>query len=191
MNTNNLQNIPLNNRDEMGGQSVGSNLGADSASNAIVAKNGIGFKRIMVFFILIVILLIGSIAFYYFFRYNGYKSQSSGDMGAPKILADTNSVNFYDLPEFIVNIDNDAEDVSYIRLELSLEVMGFDNMQRVRQLEPKIQDILNIYLRELRLSDIKGTYGLYRLREELFNRINAVLAPAKIDGVIFKLIRTQ
>ena len=51
---------------------------------------------------------------------------------------------------------------------------------------PKIIDNFQTYLRELRIDDLKGSAGMYRLREELLIRVNAGAAPIKIKDVLFK-----
>jgi flagellar FliL protein len=43
----------------------------------------------------------------------------------------------------------------------------------------------------LRPSDLDGSVGLFRLREELTRRVNAVLAPGRINAVLFKEIVIQ
>jgi len=47
------------------------------------------------------------------------------------------------------------------------------------------------YLRELRPTDLDGSAGLYRLKEELTRRVNAAVAPNRITAVLFKEIVVQ
>jgi flagellar protein FliL len=56
---------------------------------------------------------------------------------------------------------------------------------------PRIIDNFQVYLRELRVEDLKGSGGMYRLREELLLRVNAAVAPAKINDVLFKEMLVQ
>ena len=56
---------------------------------------------------------------------------------------------------------------------------------------PRVIDNFQTYLRELRLDDLKGSAGMYRLREELLVRVNAAAAPAKIKDVLFKEMLVQ
>ena len=44
-------------------------------------------------------------------------------------------------------------------------------------------DAFQTYLRELRPSDLDGSAGLYRLKEELTRRVNVSIAPARAIGV--------
>ncbi len=46
-------------------------------------------------------------------------------------------------------------------------------------------------MRELRASDLEGSSGVYRLREELLRRVNIAVYPAKVDAVLFKDIVVQ
>jgi len=56
---------------------------------------------------------------------------------------------------------------------------------------PRIIDNFQVYLRELRIDDLKGSAGMYRLREELLTRVNAAAQPAKINAVLFKEMLIQ
>jgi flagellar FliL protein len=46
-------------------------------------------------------------------------------------------------------------------------------------------------LRELRPSDLNGSAGLFRLKEELTKRVNLALAPQQVNAVLFKEIIIQ
>jgi flagellar protein FliL len=58
-------------------------------------------------------------------------------------------------------------------------------------LMPVLLDTFQTYLRELRASDLNGSAGLYRLKEELTRRINAEIAPNRINAVLFKELVVQ
>ena len=46
-------------------------------------------------------------------------------------------------------------------------------------------------MRELRASDLTGSVGLFRLREELLRRVNIALYPAKVEAVLLKDVIVQ
>ena len=46
-------------------------------------------------------------------------------------------------------------------------------------------------MREMRQTDLEGSAGIYRLREELTRRVNVAIAPARINAVLFKEIVVQ
>jgi flagellar FliL protein len=52
-------------------------------------------------------------------------------------------------------------------------------------------DSFQVYLRELRVEDLKGSAGMYRLREDLLRRINEAARPVKISDVLFKEMLIQ
>ena len=56
---------------------------------------------------------------------------------------------------------------------------------------PRVVDNFQIYLRELRIEDLRGSGGVYRLREELLARVNAAVAPVKVTDVLFKEMLVQ
>ena len=53
------------------------------------------------------------------------------------------------------------------------------------------RDRFQTYLRELRASDLDGSAGLYRMKEELTRRVNVAIAPGKINAVLFKELIVQ
>ena len=56
---------------------------------------------------------------------------------------------------------------------------------------PRVVDQFQSFLRELRVEDLNGSAGSYRLRLELLKRFNTVMAPAKIDAVMIEGILVQ
>jgi flagellar FliL protein len=55
----------------------------------------------------------------------------------------------------------------------------------------RVVDAFQIYLRELRPSDLEGSAGIYRLKEELLRRVNLAIAPARVESILFKEILVQ
>ena len=56
---------------------------------------------------------------------------------------------------------------------------------------PRVIDNFQTYLRELRVDDLNGSAGLYRLREELLTRVNVAVQPAKVNAILFKEMLIQ
>jgi flagellar FliL protein len=52
-------------------------------------------------------------------------------------------------------------------------------------------DAFQVYLRELRKSDLEGSAGIYRLKEELQRRVNVAIYPAQVESILFKEILVQ
>jgi flagellar protein FliL len=64
-------------------------------------------------------------------------------------------------------------------------------IEQITPIMPRVMDAFQTYLRELRPSDLDGSAGLYRLKEELTRRVNASIAPSRINAVLFKEIVVQ
>ena len=99
---------------------------------------------------------------------------------------------FVDLPDVLVNLANSGSDrTQYLKVKVVLELPEADLVERIKPLMPRVMDAFQTYLRELRPTDLDGSAGLYRLKEELTRRVNAVLAPNHITAVLFKEIVVQ
>ena len=48
-----------------------------------------------------------------------------------------------------------------------------------------------MYLRELRVDDLHGSAGIYRLKEELLRRVSVAAYPVLIRDVLFKEMLVQ
>jgi flagellar FliL protein len=101
-------------------------------------------------------------------------------------------VVFVDMPDVLVNLSNSNSDrPQYLKIKIVLEVADQALADQVKPLMPRVTDTFQTYLRELRPSDLDGSVGLFRLREELTRRVNAVLAPGRVNAVLFKEIVIQ
>jgi flagellar FliL protein len=99
---------------------------------------------------------------------------------------------FVDLPEVLVNLSNTGADrTQYLKVKVVLELPDPLLQQQIQPLMPRIVDTFQTYLRELRPTDLDGSAGLYRLKEELTRRVNAAIAPSKVNAVLFKEIVVQ
>ena len=98
---------------------------------------------------------------------------------------------FYDLQELLVNLNTGGRKSSFLKIRISLELASARDKAKMDTIMPRVIDNFQTYLRELRLDDLKGSAGMYRLREELLVRVNAAAAPAKIKDVLFKEMLVQ
>ena len=64
-------------------------------------------------------------------------------------------------------------------------------VEQIKPAMPRITDLFQTYLRELRSSDISGSAGLFRLKEEMLRRVNLAVAPAAVNTVLFREIVIQ
>jgi flagellar FliL protein len=99
---------------------------------------------------------------------------------------------FVDLPEVLVNLSNTGSDrTQYLKVKVVLELSDQLLMQQITPILPRVMDTFQTYLRELRPTDLDGSAGLYRLKEELTRRVNLAIAPNKVNAVLFKEIIVQ
>lgn len=99
---------------------------------------------------------------------------------------------FVDLPDVLVNLSGGAnEHTQYLKVKIVLELPTPEAMTEIQPLMPRVMDSFQTYLRELRPTDLDGSAGLYRLKEELTRRVNAAIAPNRVTAVLFKEIVVQ
>jgi flagellar FliL protein len=99
---------------------------------------------------------------------------------------------FIDLPEVLVNLSNTGSDrTQYLKVKIVLELSDQLLAQQITPVMPRVMDTFQTYLRELRPTDLDGSAGLYRLKEELTRRVNVAIAPNKVNAVLFKEIIVQ
>ncbi|GLS47078.1 flagellar basal body-associated protein FliL [Methylobacterium brachythecii] len=107
---------------------------------------------------------------------------------APKM-----AVAFLEVRDLIVNLTPEPGQSKggYLKLKVALELKNGLVEAEVKPLLPRVEDTFQTYMRELRASDIAGSAGLYRLREELLRRVNVAIHPAKAEAVLFKDVVVQ
>jgi len=94
---------------------------------------------------------------------------------------------YYAMPALIVNLAAvEGQREQSLKLDLVLESSDPANFDAVPAAMPRLKDQLNSFLRELRVEDLNGSAGTYRLRRELMKRFNVAMAPAKVDAVLIE-----
>jgi len=96
-----------------------------------------------------------------------------------------------EIPDLLVNLNTGGRKSNFLKIKIVLQVDSKDDCPKIKNIEPRVIDTFQTYLRELRLEDLKGSAGLYRLREELLLRINAAASPTKVDDVLFEEMLVQ
>ena len=98
---------------------------------------------------------------------------------------------FVDVPEMIANLNSGGRRAAYIKLKAKLELARKEDVATVQNAMPRVTDLFQGYLREMRPEELRGTAGTYRLREELVARTNIAAAPAKIVDVLLVELLVQ
>jgi len=99
---------------------------------------------------------------------------------------------FLDVPEVLVNLASlPGERVQYLKVKVVLEVKDQPLVAQITPTMPRVMDLFQTYMRELRPGDLNGSVGLFRLKEELTRRVNAAISPGQVNAVLFKEIVIQ
>lgn len=153
-------------------------------------------KKLIMFVVLPLLLLLGAGAGIYFSGVlallKGEKKEEKHveEPAAPPIDPKAPPV-FFDVPEMLVNLNNTGRKPAFLKIAVALQLTRPEDVPPLQQVMPRVVDNFQVYLRELRLEDLRGSSGMYRLREELLRRVTAAAYPVKIKDVLFKEMLVQ
>ncbi|MBL8805932.1 MAG: flagellar basal body-associated FliL family protein [Rhodospirillales bacterium] len=144
-----------------------------------------------------VVLLLGGGAGAYFFLFSSKKpaeeAHAEGEHPVePEQPAGPQKIAYYNMPDLLVNLNAGAgRRTSFLKLTLSVELKSVDDAGVFEANLPRIVDNFQIYLRELRPEDLRGSSGFLKLREELLTRVQLAAAPARVNDLLFKEMLVQ
>ena len=168
---------------------------SSDASEDEVSSEGGGSKKLLMIIVLILLVIVGGLAGAYFTGLldpvvqmitGGEVKEKEGESEGGEQRA-----VFYDLQEILVNLNTGGRKSSFLKIRISLELEKASDVPLIESVMPRVIDNFQVYLRELRIDDLKGSAGMYRLREELMRRVSAATAPAGIKDVLFKEMLVQ
>ena len=160
------------------------------AAGAAAKPNPLKGKRMLVLGVVAFLLVLGVGLGAYFFFAKG-KSVTQQPQTAIHDSSMPIVATYIDVDEFLVNLDSTAAQPHFLKMIVTLEVGSAQDADILKQNMPRIRDSFYIYLRELRVDDLRGAAGLYRLREELLLRLNMIRDPMSVLDVLFKEISIQ
>src|ERR1700754_2967075 len=114
------------------------------------------------------------------------KKGGKDDKGATQVREGPNGVLFYTLPDIVVNMQTADGRPTFLKLKLTLEMPDQDAVDALEPNMPRLQDMFQTFLRELRPEDLSGSQGSYQLRMEILRRVNLVIAPSKANAVLIE-----
>ena len=162
------------------------NKEAEAAEGAEApAKGGWLSKKLIIMVAGVVVLLGAAGGGYFFFFDHKTETAAAEPVVKPPI--------FVDMPDVLVNLSSSggSERTQYLKVKIALELPDEKVQAQIQPVMPRLLDAFQTYLRELRPTDLDGSAGLYRLKEELTRRVDAAIAPNKINAVLFKEIVVQ
>ena len=154
------------------------------------SKKG-GKKGLLIIGIVLLLVVGGTAAVYFTGMLDPLLAMIGGDEGEGEEGGPETDAVFYEVPEILVNLNTGSRKPIFLKIRVSLEVDKQSDIEIIERLMPRIIDNFQSYLRELRVEDLKGSAGMYRLREEMLVRVSAAVAPAKINDVLFKEMLVQ
>ena len=122
---------------------------------------------------------------------HGAAAEGEADPALGKIAEGPDGVTFFTLPDMVVNIQSPDGRPTVMKLALTLEMHDADLAYSLQEQMPRMQDMFQGFLRELRPEDIAGSAGQYQLRVEILRRVNLISAPAKVDAVLIEEMLIQ
>lgn len=159
--------------------------GATEGTQAAAAAPKSKFKLIII--AVVVLAVVGSGAVWFFLL-----RHADGEQRAEAVALPVKPPVFVEVPDMTVNLAGLPGDrVQFLKLKIVLEVKEEKQVEAIKPAMPRVTDIFQTYLRELRPSDLAGSAGLFRLKEELTKRVNLAVAPIQVSAVLFKEVMVQ
>lgn len=98
---------------------------------------------------------------------------------------------FLPIPDIVVNLKANDNKTRFLRLRVQIEVENELQRDALEQVMPRVVDQFQTYLREMRVQDLEGSAGIYRLQKELITRVNAAAYPLEVKDVLFQEMLIQ
>jgi len=114
------------------------------------------------------------------------KEGKEGKEGASPVREGPDGVLFYTMPDVVVNMQTADGRPTFLKLKLTLELPDQETVDSLEPNMPRLQDMFQTFLRELRPEDLSGSQGSYQLRMEILRRVNLVIAPSKANAVLIE-----
>ena len=108
------------------------------------------------------------------------------DKAAGQVREGPDGVLFYTMPDVVVNMQTADGRPTFLKLKLTLELPDQATVDELEPNLPRLQDMFQTFLRELRPEDLSGSQGGYQLRMEILRRVNLVIAPSKANSVLIE-----
>jgi flagellar FliL protein len=143
-------------------------------------------KRILLILVPIIIAVISAIVYAAVFFLKGSGSEEKAkEVKETSVKAD---YVFIDMDDIIVSLSSSASKKNFLKISLALQIKDKETADIINTKIPMINDSFQLFLRELRPSELSGSAGVIMLKSELLKRVNKVVAPEEVIDVLFKEI---
>lgn len=159
-------------------------------------KKGPSKKMLIIIAVAVVLLLGGGGAGLYFagvFGGSDEHAEAEAALMEDEVIEEEQAgvPAFFSLGDILVNLSGGGKRPNFLKIKVSLELADEKDIPALENIKPRIIDHFQIYLRELRIEDLRGSAGLYRLREELLLRVTEVVRPIRVRNVLFQEMLVQ
>ncbi len=161
-------------------------MAAEAEVDSAAASPKGGKRKLIIIAAAAIVVLLGGAGLYLFLS-----SGSSAEAEKAAAAAHAPATFIFNLPPMTVNLNNEGEGEAFMKLVVALEVANQEMMAEIQPRMAKVVDAFQVYLRELRKSDLEGSAGIYRLKEELLRRVNVAIYPSRVESILFKEILVQ
>ena len=114
------------------------------------------------------------------------KDAKKDDKNGAQIADGPDGVVFYTPPDIVVNMQTADGKPTFLKLKLTFELPDPTMADTLDANAPRLQDMFQTFLRELRPEDLQGSQGSYQLRMEIKRRVDLVIAPAQVNNVLIE-----
>ncbi len=137
---------------------------------------------------LVVLAAGGGAAFFFMHKHSEEDAKAAEQASAadPK-----NKPVYFSLGDLLVNLSGEGKHPNFLKVKISLELADEKDLPLMEAIKPRIIDNFQVYLRELRIEDLRGSAGMYRLREELLMRVTEAAQPVRVHDVLFQEMLVQ
>lgn len=162
----------------------------DENEDGLEQKKTSGKKIIIIAAVAIIVLGLGGGAAFFFLS-GGEDEELATDLehgGQESEMVEevATELLFLELEPMLVNLDTAGGKPKYLKLTIALEVDKQDSLDELNLKMPRIIDQFQTYLRQLRIEDLNGSAGMFRLKEELLIKVNDAVYPTRVNDVLFK-----
>lgn len=167
---------------------------AENAPVEVVEKKP--SKKTIIIMVVIAILVLGAgggAAFYFMHGKTDASKTEEQDVaaGATASGAQKEKPVYFSLGDLLVNLSGEGKHPNFLKVKISLELADEKDLPLMDAIKPRIVDNFQVYLRELRIEDLRGSAGMYRLREELLMRVTEAAQPVRVRDVLFQEMLVQ
>src|SRR5580704_12831675 len=148
-------------------------------------------KKLMIIIGAVVFLLLAAGGGAGFFMLRGHDAGTEKQQADAAAESKKNAPVYFSLGDQLVNLSGEGKHPNFLKVKISLELADEKDLPLMEAIKPRIVDNFQVYLRELRIEDLRGSAGMYRLREELLMRVTEAAQPVRVRDVLFQEMLVQ